>query len=393
MVAVTLRPIDSAIAMKPIRTSWLDRPLSNRLCALGWLIATIEFVGLTRILGGPTQIDAPLSATSTWAIAHSVPACAYPSTSAPGVAPLYPVVSGAFAWLLRVGHGVPFPSSSALGLHCSNASKAMGSWAFRTNALSETVLLGYLGWLVLLVGVVALLRATGRGRCGWEVAAVLVLGCAPPIVLALQEFFHPEDLMAIGLAFAGLAWARRGQWIWTGVVLGLAVTSQQFALLIAAPLLLLAPRNQRMRYVTAFVVSAGVVLIGMVLITSGRVINVLTGASATTSSGGAMVAGAHLHGLPLLFASRVLPIVLAMVLAWWSERRLGAAALDPVPLVSLVATSLCLRLVFEVNLFGYYFMAVAVSLIVLDVVKGRVDPLSRRLARPRDICLRSAPLG
>ena len=124
--------------------------------------------------------------------------------------------------------------------------------------------------------------------------------------------------------------------------------------------------------------SAGVVTAAMLVLTSGRMMNVLTGTTATPSTGAALLAGSHLHGLPLLVASRVAPIGLAMVLAQWSVRRLGAAALDPVPLVSLVATSLCFRLVCEVNLFGYYYMAVAASLIVLSVVSGRNHSTWRR---------------
>ena len=61
-----------------------------------------------------------------------------------------------------------------------------------------------------------------------------------------------------------------------------------------------------------------------------------------------------------------------MVVAWYALRRLGPSALDPVPLLSLIATCLSLRLVFEENLFGYYFMALAVSLILLDVIGGRL---------------------
>lgn len=365
--------LDADTHIKPSRDSWLDRPLSNRRCVLGWLFATIMFVGLTQVLGGPTQVDAALSGPSTWAIAHAFPACAYSSTGAPGIAPLYPLLSGGLASVLRVGHGVPFPSAAALGPHCANASEAIGKWAVRSHALSETVLLGYLGWLILLVGVVALLRATGRGRCGWEVAGVMVLGCAPPVILALQQYFHPEDLVAMGLSFAGLALARRGRWFWAGILLGLAITSQQFALLVAAPLLMVAPRMQRIRYGTAVVGAAAVVVVGMLVITSGRVIDVLTGTTATPPSGGTFLYLADLHGFSLLCVSRVLPIVLAMTLAWWSARRLGAAALDPVPLMSLVATSLCLRLVFEVNIFGYYFMAVAASLIVLNVIRGHIS--------------------
>jgi hypothetical protein len=77
----------------------------------------------------------------------------------------------------------------------------------------------------------------------------------------------------------------------------------------------------------------------------------------------------HLTGSAAVDVWRLMPIVISAVLAYWTFRRLGRAALDPVPLMALVATSLSLRLVFEEGLYGYYFMAVAVSLIVLDVLR------------------------
>lgn len=61
-----------------------------------------------------------------------------------------------------------------------------------------------------------------------------------------------------------------------------------------------------------------------------------------------------------------------MMMALWAVRRIGPAVLEPVPLMSLIAASLSLRLVFEENLFGYYFMALAVSLVVLDILCGRI---------------------
>ena len=68
----------------------------------------------------------------------------------------------------------------------------------------------------------------------------------------------------------------------------------------------------------------------------------------------------------------MIPVALAAALAWWALRRLGALALEPIPLLSLMATCISLRLVFEQNLFGYYFMALAIMLIVLEVVCGRI---------------------
>ena len=175
----------------------------------------------------------------------------------------------------------------------------------------------------------------------------------------------------MGLALGGLACARRGWWVWAGVLLGLAVTSQQFALLVVAPLVVLAPRNRRSRFVGAAIGAAALVVVPLIAITSGQVIKALVGAAATPPSGRTVLSAMHLHG-PMLFSlSRILPIVLAMVLAWWMGRRLGKAALDPVPLVSLIATSLALRLVLEVNLFGYYFMAATLSLVVLAIIRGR----------------------
>ncbi len=40
--------------------------------------------------------------------------------------------------------------------------------------------------------------------------------------------------------------------------------------------------------------------------------------------------------------------------------------------MALVSSCLILRLVFEVNLWGYYFMALAVLLLILDVLRRRI---------------------
>ena len=78
-------------------------------------------------------------------------------------------------------------------------------------------------------------------------------------------------------------------------------------------------------------------------------------------------------GASLLLASRLPPLVLSLALAWYVVRRLGPAALQPAVLISLVAVSLSFRLVFEDNIFSYYYMALAVTLVILDVVRGRSD--------------------
>ena len=78
-----------------------------------------------------------------------------------------------------------------------------------------------------------------------------------------------------------------------------------------------------------------------------------------------------LHGVPLFLCSRVAPIAASMLLAWWAGSTTRTASSNPIPLVSLMTCALVFRLVFEENLFGYYFMAVSVALILLEVVRDR----------------------
>jgi len=368
-------------ARKPI--SWLDRTLSARWCALGWMMSVTTFLGLMRLLGGPATGDSPETIYATWAIAHGKFACAYPPPTTlhfyplfrpqPPAPPLWPLLSGGFAALLRIGHRIPFPSGGALGPHCATAFDAIYRWAGETRATLPTVGLGYLSWLVLMAGVIALLRSSGRGRCGWEPATLVLLACLPPLWMPLLNLFHPQDLMAVGLALGGLACARRGWWAWAGGLLGLAFTSQQFAVLVAAPLLVMAPWNRRLRFAGSAIAAAALVTVPMIAVTSGRALRAtVLGSGNTLSFGGTVLWELHLHGTPLVAVSRLLPIALSVALAWWAVRRLGATVREPVPLVSVIAISLSLRLVFEQNLFGYYFMALVVSLVVLDVIGGQI---------------------
>ena len=364
-------------------TSALDRPLASGWCVVGWVVASVVFIGLVGLLGGPSRVDAVESMFSTWAVANGHLACAYP----PGapyhfalagnpvgfIAPLWPLLSGGVAGLVRVGHGVPFPSQAALGPNCSTALTAMAHWSTEAKALNPTIRLGYLGWFALMAGVVALLRASGRGRCGWEPMILILLAATPFAVMPLLDDFHPQDLVAMGLILGGVACVRRGCWIWAGLLLGLAVTAQQFALLVLAPLLILAPPMRRIRLASAAVAGVALLVLPVSALTSGHALRaIILGSGNTPSIGGTVLWELHLKGALLVVFSRILPILMATALAWWAVRALGSRVLEPVPLISLVATSLSFRLVFEQNLFGYYFMALAASLLVLDAVQGRI---------------------
>lgn len=368
------------------RRQWLavlDRSVRPFYLVLSWIGATVVFLAFSVLLGGPTEGDASEVVYGTWAVAHGRLACVYPAhqvISGLGnpftlAAPLYGFISGALAFLLRIGHSVPFPGSRALGPNCSNGFRAMFHWSIKASAIVPTIRLGYIVWLVLLAGVVAVVRASGRGRDLWEVAAVFAVALAFPVEMCLTYYFHPQDVLAMGLVLLALAGFLRGRWVWCGVALGLAVCSQQFAVLAAVPLVVLAPRGAWTRMIPGAAVVVAVVDGAVLAATGGRgVETVLLGSSrvgqAIRSHGGTVVATTGLHGVALFVVARLAPIAVGAALALWARRRCAASP-RPELVVVVVAAGVLARLVFEENIYGYYFMAFAVALVVLEVVRRR----------------------
>jgi hypothetical protein len=354
---------------------------------MSWIAASGLFFGLCELLGGPTEGDVVETIYGTWAIAHGNLACTYPSMSGIQInelanpfalaAPLYQWIAGGLSALFRFGHSVPFPTAAQMGPHCSNAFYAMYIWSGKSNVILQSIDLSYVAWLPLMAGVIAIVRASGRGRCGWEPLALLLVASTAPVLTCITYYFHPEDLLAMGLILGAVACSLRSRWLWVGALLGLAFCSQQFALLVAAPLFVVASTRDRLRMVVTALLTAGVVDGPLILATSGRALRtVLLGSSrvggAIRGRGGTVLWESHLSGIPLFLTARILPIIAAMAFASWVAMRLGRRTLEPVPLMAIVTMSLLLRLVFEVNLYSYYFMASAVALILLDVVVGRV---------------------
>ena len=252
----------------------------------------------------------------------------------------------------------------------------MFNWSGKSNVIIPTINIGYLMWLPLMVGAILLLRATGRGRTRWEPFALLGLALLPPVLEGLVIYFHPQDILAIGLALCCLASALRHRWIWAGVMLGLAFTANTFVLIIAAVLIVVVPNKDRLRFALASVATVALIVAPLAVITSGRAFKwaaIGSGSVAPKGTAGDTLMreiGRDPHVLLLL--ARTLPVVCALLLALWAKRRLGDAVLNAVPLISLVATALALRLVFEVSLWGYYFAASVVLIVMIDVVQGRV---------------------
>ena len=177
----------------------------------------------------------------------------------------------------------------------------------------------------------------------------------------------------MGFSLAAMGCALRTQWIGTGVLIALAVLAQPFALLVAIPLFVVAPAARKLPFAIAAVASAAIIDLPLLALTSGSAAHTIFLGSGNAVPGGTSVLWEfHLPSTVLVQISRIAPLVLSLVLAWLVQRRLGPAVLQPPALISLVAVSLSLRLVFEDNLFSYYFMALAVILVVVEVVHGRI---------------------
>lgn len=365
------------VAQTQTRSSWFTRPLALWACILGWCVATGIFVAGVAIPGGPAVGDAWEIIYPTWAISHGELVCVYPphlNSITTFAAPVYPMIAGALGFATRIGSSASFPSGNALGHGCSSAVVGMIHWSQRGGAIEPTLRTGYVIWLFLMVGVIMLVRAAGRGRTGWEPTAVILAACVPPVWYCVEMYAHPQDVVALGFALAAMACALRSRWVAAGVLIALAVLTQQYTLLVAIPLLVVAPAARRFSYVLAAAVTAVVVAAPLLIATSGSAArSIFAGSGASGGTGGTVMWEFHVRtGAALVLASRLPPLVLSLALSWYVMRRLGRSALQPSVLIALVAVSLSLRLVFEDNIFSYYYMALAVTLVVLDVARGRI---------------------
>lgn len=360
----------------------LRRPLTTFQTVLGWAVATATFFVLVQFIGGPVESDSAQSIYSTFLVQHGYLSCIYPppvhfhfpmvADPYAFVAPFWPLLSGGLAAILRIGHTAPFPNP---GVNCATATPAIYRWMGQSTAALDTIRLGYVAWVFLAGGVVAYLRSLGRGKTLWEPFALLILAVTPSVWMPITQFYHPQDIVAMGLSLVGLALVRRDRWLWGGVVLGLAFTAQQFAVLPIALVLVLAARAKYPKLIGGLAIGVGVIALPLLVFTSGHALHtIILGSSRNISHtfGGTVIWEAHLRG-PLRFVvSRMLPVIAVMLVTWAAKRRWGHRVFSPVIFSSLVALSLVMRLVFEINLFGYYFMAAAVTLVLLDVTRGRL---------------------
>lgn len=363
--------------------------VTGQICT--WVLVGAVFLAWATYLGGPNAGDSAETNYATWAVAHGAWSCLYPpaahhvifaSDAQPfAVAgPLYPLLAGLVSWVARIGHAVTFPTAADLGPHCLHGYARLQTWSQRARVLNPTLRIGYLSWVVLAAGLAFVLRVARQCASLFEPLAALVVTLSPAVVHSLTNYFHPEDLLALGLTLLAAAELLRGRASSAGAILGLAVAAQPLALLATTVLGVVAVRTRRWQLLASVAATLALVALAVGALTQGRGLRpTLMGSNRivpssgvpTHSAGGTVLAAAHLSGLALFALARLAPLLTAAAVTWWVTGRNARASHDAPTVLSLLGLAFVARLVFEENIFSYYFAAVVVMLVAADFARGR----------------------
>ncbi len=211
---------------------------------------------------------------------------------------------------------------------------------------------------VLGVWLVSRMRAGGATRIAR--GAALMLCVANPMTLSTLESGHPEELLGGVLCVAAVLVAMRGRAVWAGLLLGLAVANQEWALVAVGPVLIALPRG-RLRALLSGAVAGGLVLLPLAL--GGNFVGQV---GAAASPGQSIFtpwqlwwfAGPHRHFLPpgqpwntrfdpawLAQLAHPLIVVVAALLSlgclWLRTRGTSRPAYEPLILLALVLLLRC----------------------------------------------------
>ncbi len=378
--------------MSERRPRFGSKPLPTPVRIVVYVAAGALFVVILFVRGGPNpaETDAHSVTLPTTDISHGDLHAAERDTLVPNP-PGYPLLMAPLVIALRPWIGSPrwcddkpIPKilqtfgdayfRSILGpctaKHGGDHGKPYPIW-YRSQAV-----LAILGWVVLSAGAVMLLGASGAGGGAIEVVLVVALAVLPASSDAIAQTFHPQDLMSMGFTCAGLSQALRRRWVWVGVLFAAAFLCKQFALLPLMATLAAAP-GWRCRART-LIPLAGVVALGVVPFYLAAPVDTVRAMTAVYVEGVALVKTPTMVGVLnisehlKLEIARDAPLVAAAGLALWARWRSRDLLLAPVPLVGLALACLATRLVFEISLLNYYFLAVAVALLLLDLIRRRL---------------------
>lgn len=374
--------------------SWravVSHPVSARLRWAAYAVATAAFVAVLVFRGGPNPAETDAHAVTEPAmdISHGDLRLAEQQTYVPNP-PGYPLLTAPFVLALRPWVGAPrwcddkpipaiLEGQGAAWFRsilrpCQDQRLAPRSERLPLWYRSQAILV-VLAWMVLGAGAVLLLGASGAGGGVGEVLLVGALVALPGTTDAIAQSFHPQDLMCVGFSCAALSQALRRRWFTVGVLFGVALLCKQFATLPLLAVLAAAPGwRARVRLVlpAAGVVTAGVLPFYLVdPVDTTRALTAVFVENVTVVKTPTVVGLLGVWEQTKLEIARDAPLVLAAGLALWARWRARGRLLEPVPLIGLALACLAARLVFEISLLDYYFLAVGAFLILVDFCRRR----------------------
>ncbi len=344
----------------------LLRPTTERQRTLGWLLSAVIFVGTVFLYTNANPSANPESAIPAIAVATGKFSCIYPgaSTSTAIVAPLFPIIAGALEAPLAIGH------HTSRARACADALSTTDAWLRHRDAHVVMIVVGLLMWFVLAFAARVALRASSMSRTFAEPLALVLLALTPAIVMSFSYEFHPEDALSVGLLLLSAALVARSRVIFAGVAGALAVFAQQFAILGVVALFVVISRELRVKFALAGALVGAIILGTLAIVTDGRVTEFFS-ASKFTPLGATWVSHFGLSHSAVSMLSRGTPIVATALTAglarWWRRGALSQVG----ELTLILAVAMAWRLLFEVNIYGYYFMALATLLIVGVLASGR----------------------
>ncbi len=376
----------------PARRDDRQAAWTRRLATVALLAAAACcYVGVVAVRHGPAggRDTAPLTAVTTaladgdLRVAASIDALpnppGYPLLAAPFVAAFRSAV-GAPTWCTptsRFGAAGPVrdrvvAKAEATGVAVCGVPAATGVPQLPPWWRSQGVL-GVASWLVMALGALALLRAGGADSLARQAGLFAFLAFLPAAGGAIVQLYHPQDVVSLGLALAGLAQAVRGRWVWAGVLFGAAVLSKQFALLLLLPALVMAPGTRARLALGGTAAALCAVVLAPFALAAPRAtwLNLSGFSGGGATEGQTVLSLAGVHGAAASAVARDAPVLFALAVCVWAARRHLLWHRFPSAVVALALVCTGSRLVFESVVFPYYLLSASVLVLLVDLVARR----------------------
>ncbi len=369
-----MRPTRPTRRIEPVRR-WLGRPVLRWQTTAVVALSGLLYVGLVQFLGGFQSGDASETIYPAVLMAHGQWSCAYPASNpfpVPMAGPGFSLLSAALQWVLRLGFNHPFPPHGPFGKTCAHAASALAHWEVASGTMASLLHTSLAAWLALVLAGLFVIRQTPLGRTRQEWLVPLALSATPPVLMAVQEYFHPQDQLALALALFALGLWLRQRYEMAGVLFALAFITQQYTSLAIVIFVVLAGGRERRRLLGGFVTALGGLLALLGTVMGPHVVTAaLLGIGRGRIHIGTLMYEVHVPELLALVIARALPLVAVALFGAWHSRRHANLAYNAEYLLGLIAVGWTVRLVLEINLFGYYMLATGATLVLRDIVAQR----------------------